>query len=86
MPVRQIEPHHDRIVADVRERIASKEWPPGTALPSTRVLLERYSALFGVKSASTVRLAIKTLREDGVLVGHKGVAVYVADPQPPGAK
>jgi len=72
-------PYFRLIIDDLRRRIASGEWPPGHQLPSTVQLLEMYRQLYGVKSLATVRKAIDILREEDVLRGHQGVAVYVAD-------
>jgi GntR family transcriptional regulator len=75
MPARSFEPHYRRIIADIRQRIASGEWPPGHKLPSTREL----AALYEVRSQSTVRQAITILLETGELRGHQGLGVFVAD-------
>lgn len=75
-------PYHELIVADIRTRIASGEWPPGSVLPSTRLLLEIYGERFGVKAAATVRKAVEQLQWEGVLIGHQGLQVTVANPQP----
>ncbi|SIR93717.1 GntR family transcriptional regulator [Micromonospora avicenniae] len=75
MPARQFEPHYRRIIADIRGRIASGEWPPGHKLPSTKALAEMYE----VGSATTVRQAITILIETGELYGHQGLGVFVAE-------
>ncbi|MFF4876333.1 GntR family transcriptional regulator [Micromonospora sp. NPDC000668] len=72
---RKFEPHYRRIIADIRERIASGEWPPGHKLPSTKALAEMYE----VGSQSTVRQAVTILIETGELYGHQGLGVFVAD-------
>lgn len=72
---RKFEPHYRRIIADVRRRIASGEWPPGHKLPSTKALAERYE----VRSQSTVRAAVTILLETGELYGHQGLGVFVPD-------
>lgn len=74
MPAR-VEPHYRRIIADIRQRIASGEWPPGHKLPSTKALAEMYQ----VRSQSTVRSAITILIETGYLYGHQGLGVFVAE-------
>ena len=83
MSANPIESHHARIVADVRARIASGTWAPGSALPSTTKLVDLYAPELNGVSASTVRRALKVLLDNGELRGHKGRAVYVANPQPP---
>jgi GntR family transcriptional regulator len=75
MPARQFEPHYRRIIADIRRRIASGEWPPGHKLPSTKEL----AAMYEVNSQSTVRQAIMILTETGELRGHQGLGVFVPD-------
>jgi Transcriptional regulators len=75
MSARGFEPHYRRIIADIRQRIASGEWPPGHKLPSTRELKEIYN----VSSTSTVRQAVMILLETGELRGHQGLGVFVAD-------
>ncbi|MDW5328681.1 GntR family transcriptional regulator [Plantactinospora sp. KLBMP9567] len=72
---RPFEPHYRRIIADIRRRIASGEWPSGHKLPSTKTLAEIYD----VRSQSTVRSAITILIETGELYGHQGLGVFVAD-------
>jgi GntR family transcriptional regulator len=75
------EPYYRRIHADIRARIASGEWPPGTKLPSTRELVEFYRGLFGSPTVapSTVRHAVSLLIELGELRGQQGLGVFVAD-------
>lgn len=72
----EFEPHYRRIIADIRARIASGEWPPGYKLPSTTQLAKRYA----VRSNSTVRQAITILIALGELRGHQGLGVYVSAP------
>ncbi len=79
MPAEDFVSYVDQIVADIRRRIASGEWPPGHRLPSTRKLTEMYQDQIGVRSTQTVRRAIRRLLETGELRSHWGVAVWVAD-------
>ena len=72
-------PYYRRIMDDIRARIASGEWPPGYKLPTTELLALEYKARFGASSMSTVRTAIGYLIEAGVLNGHQGVGVFVAE-------
>jgi GntR family transcriptional regulator len=77
------EPFWQQIVNDVRQRIASGEWPPGHKLPSTRALVAQYRAqLEGGESIapSTVRQAISILIALGELRGQQGLGVFVAYP------
>jgi DNA-binding GntR family transcriptional regulator len=62
------------IMEDIQARIAGGEWPPGFQLPPSRVLAEQYRVSIG-----TVRRATDNLKLLGVLEGHQGVAVFVAE-------
>lgn len=74
-------PYYRQIVADVRARIASGEWPPGHKLPSTSELIEVYKVSLGTATLapSTLRHAIGLLIELGELRGQQGLGVFVAD-------
>ncbi|GLW64734.1 hypothetical protein Arub01_29780 [Actinomadura rubrobrunea] len=67
-----IEPLRDQLVAVVRKRIASGEYPPGSKLPTARELAEE----FGI-SSRTVTDAFAILREAGEVVGVRGRGVFV---------
>jgi len=73
------EPFYRQIMTDIRARIASGEWPPGSALPSTRELVDFYRATLDSPglTQSTVRHAISLLIEVGELRGQQGLGVYV---------
>jgi GntR family transcriptional regulator len=62
------------IMDDIREKIASGEWPPGFKLPTSQQLAERYGV-----SPGTARRATDALQILGVLEGHQGVGVFVAE-------
>lgn len=74
------EPFYRRILTDIRARIASGEWPPGTKLPSTRELQAHYREEFASPTLthSTVRHAVSLLIEMGELRGQQGLGVFVA--------
>lgn len=80
MPARS--PLYRQIIADIRDRIASGEWPPGHKLPSTSALTEHYRQLYDVGSASTVRQAVTLLLETGELEGRQGLGVFVPKTPP----
>lgn len=62
-----------RQVADlIRDKIASGEWPIGTAIPSTPALRNTTGL-----SLTTVRRAVQQLQTDGILEGHPGKGVFV---------
>ena len=62
-----VPPLHRQLEAEIRSRIASGRWRPGTSLPSEASL----SAEFGV-SRGTVRQALMGLRDEGLLFGGRG--------------
>lgn len=66
-------PHYQRIVEDIRRRIASGELQPGEQLPSIAQLREQY----GVGNTA-IRNAMIVLRTEGLVEGHQGKGVYVA--------
>lgn len=69
-----VEPHHERVMRSLRERIASGDLPPGTKLPTTADLATEYGV-----GTTTVRQAVKLLQFTGELVGHQGVGVFVPE-------
>lgn len=71
-----IEPIRDQLVALVRKRIASGEYPPGSKLPTARELAEECDT-----SARTVTDAYRILRESGEVIGVRGRGVFVAPEQ-----
>jgi len=79
------EPYFRRVIADIRERIASGEWPPGHRLPTNLELRDMYRAQFGSPTLAnaTVQQAVTLLKEAGVLRGQQGLGVFVADQATP---
>jgi GntR family transcriptional regulator len=75
------ESYRRRILTDIRARIASGEWPPGSQLPTTRELVAYYREALpaALLAPSTVRHAISILIETGELRGQQGLGVFVAD-------
>lgn len=67
------QPKYLRIHGDLRERITSGRWPPGTPLPSQREL----AGQFGV-SIMTLRQALQMLTDDGLIEARHGSGTYVA--------
>lgn len=62
-----------RIVLDVRDKIAAGQLQPGEKLSSTRELAEEYGVAPG-----TVQRALSELRAAGVIYSHQGRGSYVA--------
>lgn len=68
----------DRIVETVRERLASKVYPPGQRLPVPRQFAEEFNTV-----APTVRLALLQLTLEGLLRpahSHEAAGTYAVDP------
>ena len=66
-------PAYQQVARDLRARIASAEFPVGSAIPSTAKLREMYGV-----SVTVVRAAVAELRADGLLTGHPGKGVFVS--------
>ncbi|RBQ16521.1 GntR family transcriptional regulator [Spongiactinospora rosea] len=67
-------PRHQQIAADLRAQIMAGILTPGTQLPSTQQLVERYAT-----ANATVQRALSILKEEGHLYGRAGKGVYVRD-------
>jgi GntR family transcriptional regulator len=70
-------PRHQQIAAELRDLIMRGELSPGTQLPSTAQLVERYQA-----ANATIQHALKALKDEGFLDSRVGKGVYVRDRQP----
>jgi GntR family transcriptional regulator len=70
-------PPYEQVAADVRAQIMAGDLAPGTQLPSTAQLVER----FGV-SNTTVQKALAVLKGEGYLISRQGKGIYVRDRQP----
>jgi DNA-binding GntR family transcriptional regulator len=66
------QPEYKKIAGELRAQIASGELGIGSSIPSTAQLSRRYGL-----SATVVRAAINVLREEGLVFGQPGKAVYV---------
>ncbi|GAA1860433.1 hypothetical protein GCM10009836_45730 [Pseudonocardia ailaonensis] len=74
-------PRYLEVADDLRSAIAGGTYPVGSELPSTSQLTTRYGA-----STTVVRAAVKELRNEGLVKGQPGKAVYVtATPDTPPA-
>ena len=65
---------HSQLSEVLRNNIFSRKWVPGTKIPSEHCLMKTYDL-----SRGTVRHALKTLVEEGLLVQVHGKGTYVAD-------
>lgn len=68
---------YQRVTDDLRRRIRSGEFPPGTRLPSRSALCAEY-----VVSDIVIGTAMRTLKAEGLTVALPGIGTYVADPLP----
>ncbi|GAA3696602.1 GntR family transcriptional regulator [Arthrobacter ginkgonis] len=60
-------PLHERLSEEFRHRIATGAWPEGSQLPSEATLCGEFGT-----SRGTVRQALATLRNEGVVTGGRG--------------
>jgi GntR family transcriptional regulator len=67
-------PHYQRVIDAITDDIATGRLRPGDRLPSTAQLAEAYRF-----SPGTIRRAVDILLDRGVLRGHQGLGVFVAD-------
>lgn len=74
---RDLRPRHQQIAAELRDLIMRGDLSPGSQLPSTAQLVERYGA-----ANATIQHALKALKDEGFLDSHVGKGVYVRDRQP----
>jgi DNA-binding GntR family transcriptional regulator len=65
-------PAYQQVAGDLRRRIASAEFPVGSAIPSTAKLTKTYAV-----SSTVIRAAVSQLRADGLLIGQPGKGVFV---------
>jgi GntR family transcriptional regulator len=65
-------PAYQELADDLRRRIASGEYPVGSAVPSTAKLAKAYGV-----SSTVVRAAVNQLRVAGLVVGRPGKGVFV---------
>jgi GntR family transcriptional regulator len=70
------EPVYRQIADDLRRRIESGELGPGSQLPTELELRE----MFDNASRNTVRDAVKSLANSGLVVTRPGLGTFVADP------
>ena len=65
-------PAYQQVADDLRQKIASAEFPVGSAIPSTAELTRTHGV-----STTVVRAAVAQLRADGLLIGQPGKGVFV---------
>jgi GntR family transcriptional regulator len=69
------EPLYHQLETELRERILSGEWPPGTQIPTEQELGQRYGV-----SRITVRQAVRNLVDSGYLERGQGRGTFVREP------
>ncbi len=67
-------PMYLQIMAQVKQRVAVGDWPPGTKMPSIREL-----AVAAKVSVITVKRAYLELERSGVIVTRQGKGSWVSD-------
>lgn len=70
-------PLHAQLAMTLREAIERGDFSPGERLPAERDLAERYNA-----SRTTVRLALSTLKSQGLIGSGQGQGTYVRKRRP----
>lgn len=68
--------HHDRILAELRGRIVSRDWPPGTRLPFETELADHYGV-----SRMTMNKVLTQLAREGFLTRRRKLGTFVAAPR-----
>ncbi|MFJ9445768.1 GntR family transcriptional regulator [Kitasatospora sp. NPDC101235] len=71
----QGEPAYLQLADDLREQIRSGKLAAGSALSSTRKLMDDHGV-----SSTVVKAAVSLLRAEGYVVGHQGKGVFVQFP------
>jgi DNA-binding GntR family transcriptional regulator len=66
---------YQRIADDLRARISSGEYPPGSQLPTKADLMARYQV-----AVNTVERAIDELRKAGLVETLQGAGMFVCEP------
>jgi DNA-binding GntR family transcriptional regulator len=74
MPPRPAMPPSEQLAADIRQQIESGELQPGDQLPTVAALAGQYHV-----STATVAKALRTLREEGLIVTRHGWGTHVAE-------
>jgi 8-oxo-dGTP pyrophosphatase MutT (NUDIX family)/DNA-binding transcriptional regulator YhcF (GntR family) len=74
---REDPPKYRQIAGELRARIETGEYPPGSRLPSKAELMSRFSV-----ALNTVDNAIRVLRDLGLAETKQGLGTFVSDPLP----
>ena len=71
---RKVVPPWRQVADDLRRRIGSGEFPPGSMLPSLTSLAEQYQV-----GRTTARKAVGALRDEGIVETVRGWGVFVRE-------
>lgn len=66
------QPHWERVADDIANRVRKGELRPGDQLPSIGALADHY-----LVGRSTIKTALLTLRQRGVIRGEPGRGTYI---------
>lgn len=66
---------HVQLADIIREKVYSREWGIGSKIPSEHELMNQFGVARG-----TVRRAVGSLVDEGILVRHQGKGTFVAEP------
>lgn len=66
---------YEEVAADLRRRIESGEYPPGSTLPEYRALMGEFDA-----SQATIRAALEVLQAEGIVRAVKRLGIVVRTP------
>jgi DNA-binding GntR family transcriptional regulator len=76
--VRSAVPPWRQVADDLRRRIESGEFPPGSPMPSLSALEEQYKV-----SRTTARKAVGALRDAGLVESVRGWGTFVSEKRSP---
>lgn len=74
------QPKYEQVKVKLRKRITKGDLKAGQRIPSTKELQDQYGVSFTV-----VRRAVQELKDEGLLYGEAGRAVFVRDRPSPGS-
>lgn len=72
------EPAYRQVAADLRNRVRSGKLPVDSKLPSLADLMRQYDV-----SITVIRMALRELRTEGLVVSHQGKGTFVRSVPPP---
>lgn len=67
----EVAPDYRQLMEEIRDAVASGEYPVGTPIPSTRAMIR------AGRSVTVIRRAVLELQAEGILEGRPGKGVFV---------